>query len=207
LWRVTKYINNMSQFRNSKGQFISEDEAFRNFIRTLAFFTITPFVFWFLSTLNTTHVWESDVIHAKEIDPSICDLLVVQCEGEEEPDLSVERAIEAVNTALGKQVTDETRKRISYLYSITKDTDVPFFDAVKTVYCESMWYSVKSYLPEESYGLSQIHVPSHPHITPEQALDPYFALDFLVTHWHHVAWYGYDRTTGQCTNNLRIYVD
>ena len=31
-----------------------------------------------------------------------------------------------------------------------------------------------------SYGLVQIHLPSHPSITKEQALDPYFAIDFLV---------------------------
>lgn len=33
---------------------------------------------------------------------------------------------------------------------------------------------------EESYGLVQIHLPAHPHITKEQALDPEFALDFLA---------------------------
>lgn len=31
-----------------------------------------------------------------------------------------------------------------------------------------------------SFGLAQIHIPAHPHITPEQAKDPEFALEFMV---------------------------
>lgn len=31
-----------------------------------------------------------------------------------------------------------------------------------------------------SYGLSQIHLPSHPTITKEQATDPYFATVFMA---------------------------
>ncbi len=32
---------------------------------------------------------------------------------------------------------------------------------------------------EDSWGLSQIHLPSHPEITREQATDPDFALEFI----------------------------
>ncbi len=32
---------------------------------------------------------------------------------------------------------------------------------------------------EESYGLAQIHLPSHP-ITKEEATDPYYAIEFIV---------------------------
>jgi hypothetical protein len=35
---------------------------------------------------------------------------------------------------------------------------------------------------EESYGLVQIHLPSHPHITKEQAIDPEFAIDYIAKH-------------------------
>lgn len=31
-----------------------------------------------------------------------------------------------------------------------------------------------------SYGLVQIHLPSHPYVTSEQAKDPEFAVDFLA---------------------------
>lgn len=33
---------------------------------------------------------------------------------------------------------------------------------------------------EQSYGLAQIHLPAHPHITKEQAIDPEFAVEFLA---------------------------
>ena len=33
---------------------------------------------------------------------------------------------------------------------------------------------------EKSYGLVQVHLPSHPNITYEQAIDPDFSLNFLA---------------------------
>lgn len=33
---------------------------------------------------------------------------------------------------------------------------------------------------EQSFGLVQIHLPVHPNITKEQAIDPEFAVDFLA---------------------------
>ncbi len=33
---------------------------------------------------------------------------------------------------------------------------------------------------EQSFGLAQIHLPDHPEISKEQALDPEFALDFMA---------------------------
>lgn len=36
---------------------------------------------------------------------------------------------------------------------------------------------------EQSFGLVQIHLPAHPSISYEQATDPYFAIDFLVSEW------------------------
>ena len=35
---------------------------------------------------------------------------------------------------------------------------------------------------ENSWGLAQIHLTSHPHITKEQAIDPEFAIDYLAKH-------------------------
>lgn len=36
---------------------------------------------------------------------------------------------------------------------------------------------------EQSFGLAQIHLPAHPKISYEQATDPYFAIDFLISSW------------------------
>lgn len=41
-------------------------------------------------------------------------------------------------------------------------------------------YHKKNGKREESYGLVQIHLPSHPNITHEQAIDPAFAIDFMA---------------------------
>jgi len=79
-----------------------------------------------------------------------------------------------------------------------------------TIYCESMFYNIQSGIVHEgvrepSYGLAQIHLPSHPKVSVEQALDPYFAVDWMMEHWHTVKWYGYDRTTDSCTNDIAEY--
>lgn len=56
------------------------------------------------------------------------------------------------------------------------------------VWCESRFDSdiqshyYQDYGREESFGLSQIHLRAHPHITVEQATDPVFALEFLAEH-------------------------
>jgi len=39
---------------------------------------------------------------------------------------------------------------------------------------------ILSYGREMSFGLVQIHIPAHPHVTIEQALDPAFAIDFMA---------------------------
>lgn len=33
---------------------------------------------------------------------------------------------------------------------------------------------------EQSFGLAQIHLPAHKHVTREEATNPYFAADFLA---------------------------
>jgi len=66
----------------------------------------------------------------------------------------------------------------------------------KIITCESNWNTtlqskhiyktdrpregVKKGQREQSFGLVQIHLPAHPNITKQQALDPEFALDFLA---------------------------
>lgn len=58
---------------------------------------------------------------------------------------------------------------------------------VRTMQCESAgWLNIQSMIPavggpngrEDSWGVAQIHLPSHPSITRAQALDPEFALEW-----------------------------
>lgn len=57
-------------------------------------------------------------------------------------------------------------------------------DMYRIVECETAHtfrVDIKSGYPgEESYGLAQIHLPSHPTISKDQATDPNFALSFLA---------------------------
>jgi len=42
---------------------------------------------------------------------------------------------------------------------------------------------------ELSFGIAQIHLPDHPDVTKEQALDPAFAINFMAKNWDTTRWY------------------
>ena len=178
--------------------------------KMFCFIVIGGFIFGIIGEYHNSHEMPHVVETAQAVETVVpdwdpCGLHAVVC-ADEEP---VEKAIEAVQNALGKEITEETKKRINYLYERATEASVPFYDAVETIYCESMWYSiqsgvVKNGVRENSWGLAQIHLDSHSEITKEQALDAYFAIDFMVQKWNDVKWYGFDRNTSQCTNGLTI---
>jgi hypothetical protein len=55
-----------------------------------------------------------------------------------------------------------------------------------TINCESSFVAQQSRIinkygqREESYGIVQIHLPDHPHITKEQAMDNIFSAEFIA---------------------------
>lgn len=67
---------------------------------------------------------------------------------------------------------------------------IPIYSFVETMRGESAGFTVihgQSYIPangpngrEDSWGVAQIHLPSHPEITREQAQDPEWALDWAA---------------------------
>lgn len=77
-------------------------------------------------------------------------------------------------------------------------TGTKAYQLLRTAYCESRYYNIKSNLPEESYGIFQIHLPSHPTITKEQALDVDFAVKWASDNFANTKWYGYDRAGDHC---------
>lgn len=124
----------------------------------------------------------------------------------------VERATNAISKAIRHEVTDETKKRVQYLYEQAAKKNVPFDDAVKTIWCESGWECRQSGIwkngkQEKSYCLAQIHAPSHPNITNAQLWDAYYNIDFMVNNWDTETWYGYDRMTGYCSGQDHIDID
>ena len=78
----------------------------------------------------------------------------------------------------------------------------------RIIQCESGGKSVQSAIvtksgeKEDSWGIVQIHLPSHPNITKEQAMNTDFALDFLAQNLgggRVSMWHGYNPKTDTCS--------
>jgi hypothetical protein len=73
---------------------------------------------------------------------------------------------------------DEIKSMVDYYadkYEVSRDT------MHKVVNCESSYNYKAVGDGGKSFGLSQIHSPSHPSITYKQSIDPNFALDFMAS--------------------------
>lgn len=77
-----------------------------------------------------------------------------------------------------------------------KKYNVPYQEMWDTILCESgasttiqSHYIRKDGTREKSFGLAQIHLPDHPNVTKEQAINPEFAIQFMAENWHKVRWY------------------
>lgn len=106
--------------------------------------------------------------------------------------------------------SETTTEVIEYIYAQAPQHDINPDTLAHTIYCESMFYNIQSGIVHEgvrepSYGLAQIHLPSHPKVTVEQALNPYFAVDWMMEHWDTAEWYGYDRESDSCNNDITEY--
>lgn len=117
----------------------------------------------------------------------------------------VERAVSDI-----PHESPETTAIIEYLYTEAPKHDIDPDPVARTIFCESRFYNIQSAVVvdgvrEPSYGLAQIHLPSHPTVSVEQALDPYFSVDWMLDHWHSEKWYGYDRESETCTNDNEEY--
>lgn len=84
--------------------------------------------------------------------------------------------------------------------------NVSVYTIHRIIQCESGYYNIQSNIikngeREESYGVAQIHLPSHPEITKEQALDVDFSVEFIARElekgngWK---WYGYNKELDKC---------
>lgn len=104
-----------------------------------------------------------------------------------------------VTYELGDKIPEEVIDELIARYA----TSTKAYQMKRTLYCESGYQNiqsniVKNGIREPSYGIAQIHQPSHPTITREQALDPEFAIKFMSDNWGKVAWYGYIKSTDSC---------
>ena len=85
----------------------------------------------------------------------------------------------------------ELKENIS-LYVYTKyGKDIKADRLLATIMCESGFKSIQSKVPsktgpngrEDSWGIAQIHLPSHPTISRQQALDPAFSIRWMIEQW------------------------
>jgi hypothetical protein len=99
----------------------------------------------------------------------------------------------------GPESLQEKVERYAKLY------DVPSGEIAETIDCETggTWDTTirsghtLSYGQERSYGLAQIHLPSHPDVSHEEATDPDFAIEFMAKHWDtHKSWWVCARKLG-----------
>ena len=82
---------------------------------------------------------------------------------------------EVVSRLIWQELSDIEPSRASFLHE----------RMMKTIECESGFLNIQSNIiqdgiREDSWGLVQIHLPSHPYITKLQALDPEISIAFMV---------------------------
>lgn len=91
-------------------------------------------------------------------------------------------------TSAESPAVPQVPKKTSWTVQEVKDMTNQYADAYKVsrstmnavVSCESGYDYLATGDSGHSIGVSQIHGPSHPEITKDQALDPDFALDFMA---------------------------
>jgi len=70
---------------------------------------------------------------------------------------------------------------VAYATKQAQEAKIRPTEVLGTIQCESNWNPQALGDGGHSRGLSQIHQPSHPDIAPEQAYDPRFAIDYMVS--------------------------
>lgn len=115
------------------------------------------------------------------------------------------------NSVAVETITNEViaEARIDYLigrvYNVAKVYGVSGYQMERTIECESRFNNVQSSayqngVREDSWGIAQIHLPSHPDVSREEAMNEEFAIDWMAKHFNdpYVTWYGYNRKTDKC---------
>lgn len=91
-------------------------------------------------------------------------------------------ALEAPKQAV--EVVLESRSDIeAYARQKSGEAGVNADLVLKTIQCESQYNPEAVGDQGRSFGLAQIFLPAHPDVTKEQALDPKFAVDFMVNNF------------------------
>lgn len=106
---------------------------------------------------------------------------------------------------LPKEVTWTKDSLVALALSEAKRNGLNTDHFVETLEDESDgWQNIQSNVPdssgpnglEDSWGICQIHLPDHPDITKEQALDPAFCIPWAAEQWNagrYRQWHSYEK--------------
>lgn len=75
---------------------------------------------------------------------------------------------------------DDRDAAIAYWAS---EFDADAKEMTETIRCESRFHPDAVGDNGKSFGLAQIHLPAHPDVSKEQALDPDFSIKWMAAHW------------------------
>lgn len=89
------------------------------------------------------------------------------------------------------------------IFRIAKEYGISGYQMYRTIDCESKFRNIQSQIikhgkQELSYGIAQIHLPSWPEVSKQEAMNPSFAIRWMAEHWNQAKWYGYNRKTDKC---------
>lgn len=127
---------------------------------------------------------------------------------------SVGMALRVDNSQAVEIITDQDIKeaRIQHLidrvYQVSEMYGVSGYQMERTIECESRFNNVQSSVKdpsgpngrEDSWGIAQIHLPSHPDVSREEAMNEEFAIKWMAQNFNnpYVTWYGYSRKYDKC---------
>lgn len=126
-------------------------------------------------------------------------LIYTQVEAKEEPqEVLIETKIEWTKDRIRQEVDKKAKK-----YNISADEmwgtmscESGASTTIQSFYKKKYKSSVKlhgDHTREQSFGLSQIHLPDHPDVTYEQAIDPEFSIEYMAKNWRTETWYCRDK--------------
>ena len=88
---------------------------------------------------------------------------------------------------------------------VAKIYGVSGYQMERTIECESRFNNIQSTAyqngaREDSWGIAQIHLPSHPEVSRDEALDEEFTIEWMAKNFNnpYVTWYGYSRKYDKC---------
>ena len=104
---------------------------------------------------------------------------------------------------LGDVLTKQEVSKIISLYA----TGTKAYQMLRTIECESHYKNIQSLIVkngvrEDSWGIAQINLYWND-VSKEQALDPYYSINFMSDNWENIKWYGYIKSIDSCNSKYK----